>query len=236
MIVTNDMLYATRGGDESVPRLFIPLIAFGIAFGYLEATVVVYLREIYYPAGFAFPILIVPIRLAWIELAREAATLVMLWAVACLAGRTRWERFGHFAFLFGVWDIAFYGGLYVTLGWPPSLLTWDLLFLIPLIWTGPVIAPVLISLFLIAAGARIANRERYGAGIHVTRTHWVLGAISLTLLLGSFLANHSVTYRGGIPGPFPWIPFTIGLMIGGYLGWKITVPKRTADPDYPLTK
>ena len=226
----------TRGGELSVPRLFLPLIAFGIAFGYLEATVVVYLREIYYPSGFVFPILMVPIRHAWIELAREAATLVMLWAAASLAGRTSWERFGHFAFLFGVWDIAFYGGLYVTLGWPSSLLTWDLLFLIPLIWTGPVLAPILVSICLITAGVKIALRERYGNGIHITRTDWILGAISLALLLGSFMANHSVTYRGGIPGSFPWIPFAIGLMIGCYITWRIAGPERGNSSDQPLTK
>ena len=32
----------------------LPLTLFAVAFGYLEATVVVYLRQIYYPDGFQF--------------------------------------------------------------------------------------------------------------------------------------------------------------------------------------
>ncbi len=194
-------------------RLTIGLIAFAVAFGYLEAAVVVYLREIYYPGGFQFPIVRIPLGQAKVELAREAATLVMLWGVAVAAGRTAWERFGHFAFLFGVWDIAFYAGLVIAIGWPPSLLTWDILFLIPLIWTGPVLAPLLVSLLLIGAGGAIALRERRGRPIRVGRAHWIGGALSLALLLYSFMANHSVAYAGGVPASFPWIPHIAGLLI-----------------------
>lgn len=201
---------------ESLPP-YHALTLFGIAFGYLEASVVVYLRRIFYPGGFEFPIAPIPMDVLPVEIVREAATIVMLWTAAHLAGRTRWERFGHFAFLFGIWDIAFYLGLVVTLGWPDSIMTWDLLFLIPLIWSGPVLAPVLVSLLLIGAGIGIALRERRNRPIRVGRTHWVLSLLSLALLLYAFMANHGVCFAGGVPESFPWAVFGIGWLIGAGL-------------------
>ncbi len=207
--------------DRSTRSPLLPLILFAVAFGYLEATVVVYLRQIYYPDGFQFPLFMIPGRYAVIELGREAATIIMLWMAARLAGRSGWERFGWFAFLFGVWDIIFYAGLFVTLGWPESLMTWDILFLIPLVWTGPVLTPVLVSVLLIAAGGAIGARERGGQPITVRRTDWLAGALSLALLLYSFMANHSVAFAGGVPERFPWIPFLIGLGMGAGIAIRV---------------
>jgi len=216
------------GGDDqrtreiSGPRLFLLLIVFGAAFGYLEASVVVYLRRIYYPGGFAFPLAPLSGGHGIIESVREASTLVMLWAVATLAGRNGWERFGHFAFLFGVWDIAFYAGLRATIHWPDSLLTWDVLFLLPLVWTGPVLAPLLVSILLVAAGAAIAVRERGGRPIRVSRGAWLAGALSLALLLGAFLANHAAVHGGEVPRSFPWALFTAGLLVGAASAFVVT--------------
>ncbi|MFH1279849.1 MAG: hypothetical protein ABIK65_15890 [Candidatus Eisenbacteria bacterium] len=202
--------------SESRPP-YLPLALFGIAFGYLEAAVVVYLRRIYYPDGFGFPLTPFMPDLWAVELGREAATIVMLGTAAWLAGRTRWERFGHFAFLFGLWDIAFYLGLVLTLGWPESIMTWDILFLLPLPWTGPVLSPVLVSALIIAAGVGIAFRERRGRPITVGRVHWILGLLSLALLLYSFMANHAVATAGGVPESFPWFLFGAGWLIGAGL-------------------
>lgn len=218
-------VFGGGGESASLAGSFLPLAVFGAAFGYLEAAVVVYLREIYYPDGFRFPLLLTSLDHATVEIARETATLAMLAAVAHLAGRTRWERFGHFAFLFGVWDIVFYLSLFVTLGWPASLLTWDVLFLIPLIWTGPVLAPVLVSVLLIAAGAAIAVRERRAAPIRVRKVHWLLGALSLALLLYAFMANHPLVYAGGVPVSFPWVPFAAGLLLGAGLALHLIAAK-----------
>ena len=210
-------LKQTTASSRSPRSPLVPLILFAAAFGYLEATVVVYLRQVYYPDGFQFPLFMIPGRYALIELGREAATIVMLWMAARLAGRSGWERFGWFAFLFGVWDIVFYAGLYLTLGWPGSLMTWDILFLIPLVWTGPVLAPLLVSALLIAAGRAIASRERGGRPITVRKTDWFAGALSLAILLYSFMANHTVAVTGGVPERFPWIPLGIGLAIGAWI-------------------
>ena len=101
------------------------LSIFGIAMGLLESAVVVYLRELYYPEGFAFPLKPMGPTLILTEILREAATLVMLMAIGVLAGRTRTERFGYFIFTFAVWDIFYYLFLKLLLNWPESLLTWD---------------------------------------------------------------------------------------------------------------
>lgn len=157
------------------------LAVFGIAMGLLEAIVVVYLRELYHPGGFQFPLTPVPERTVLIETVREFCTIVMLAAAAAAAMRTAVLRFSAFLFLFGVWDLFYYAGLKAFLGWPPSLLTWDVLFLIPVTWLGPVLAPVLVSLTMIGLGLLIvALHIRYGR----VRT----GAVVWSLLgTGAFL-------------------------------------------------
>jgi hypothetical protein len=116
---------------------------FGIAFGFLEATVVVYLRQLYYPEGFDFPMIWASLELFRIELIRELSTLTMLLSIGILTGRNAIQRFAWFLYAFAIWDIFYYIALKILIGWPPSLLTWDLLFLIPVAWNGPVLAPVL---------------------------------------------------------------------------------------------
>lgn len=128
---------------------YVPLKIFAVSMGLLEAIVVVYIREIYYPDGFSFPLKELPYWLIAVEWAREVSTLLMLGSVAWLSGKTFLKRLSVFLFIFGVWDIVYYIGLYVILGWPQSLLTWDILFLIPITWVGPVLAPVLCSLLMI---------------------------------------------------------------------------------------
>jgi hypothetical protein len=117
--------------------------------GFLEAIVVVYIREIYYPDGFQFPLKELPPRLIIIEWIREISTLLMLGSVAWISGKILLKRLSVFLFIFGVWDIIYYVGLKIFLDWPESLLTWDILFLIPITWVGPVLAPVLCSLLMI---------------------------------------------------------------------------------------
>jgi hypothetical protein len=116
-------------------RLLITGI-FALFMGFLEATVVVYLRELYYPGGFEFPLQTFDVKLFAIELVREFSTLVMLVTVGMLAGKTPLQKFGFFLYLFGVWDIFYYVALKLFLNWPASFLTWDLLFLIPVTWVG----------------------------------------------------------------------------------------------------
>ncbi|HEX7880229.1 MAG TPA: hypothetical protein VF720_12515, partial [Candidatus Eisenbacteria bacterium] len=159
------------------------IVIFGTAMGFLEAAVVVYLRLLYYPSGFDFPLVLLPSITVGVELGREAATIVMLWGVAELTGRNGVERFGWFSILFGVWDIIYYVALKAVLDWPASLLTWDVLFLIPLVWTGPVLAPVIVSIGLIAGGARLVAFGERGIPIRLTLLDRATLGLSLLLLL-----------------------------------------------------
>ena len=137
------------------------VVIYAAAMAWVESAVVFYLRsmmdriEPYQPnplpviGGFAS-----------VELPREFATLVMLFAVGLLAGRTWRARLGYSVIAFGVWDIFYYVFLKIICGWPHSLLDWDILFLLPLPWWGPVLAPVLISLLLILWGTLASQFER----------------------------------------------------------------------------
>ena len=125
------------------------VLCFTIAMGYLEAAVVVYLRALYYPEGFLFPLKEMSQTLAVTELYRELATLVMIFTVGVLAAEHWLHRFAWFLVVFSTWDIAYYVFLKLLLNWPASWFTTDILFLLPSIWTGPVIAPVINSLTML---------------------------------------------------------------------------------------
>jgi hypothetical protein len=172
--------------------VFAWLAIFAIAMGCLEGIVVVYLREIYYPQGFDFPLTLLSPALMKAELVREAATLVMLISVAGLAGRNFLQRLAFFLFLFGVWDISYYAALWLFLGWPPSLLTWDILFLIPVTWIGPVLAPVINSLTMIAMAVVWMNREKRGYTVHIKPVEWAMILSGAFLILITYLWDYSV--------------------------------------------
>lgn len=129
---------------------YLPLLVFAASMGMLEAIVVVYVRDLFYPSGFQFPLKAMPSRYLLIEWVRELSTLLMLGSVAWAAGKLMLKRLSVFLYLFGIWDIVYYVGLKIFLDWPESLLTWDILFLIPVTWVGPVLAPVICSLVMIA--------------------------------------------------------------------------------------
>lgn len=187
---------------------------FAVAMAYLEAAVVAYLRALYYPDGFEFPLVIIADRMAAIEVGREAATILMLFAVAAIAGTTRWERFALFSFIFGVWDIFYYLWLYLLLGWPPSLLTIDVLFLIPAPWIGPVLAPLLVSLSLIVGALLILSLDRRGAPFAMAGPVRIPAIAGGALVLLAFLIDCRAVLRGGMPPPFRWWLFVAGLGLG----------------------
>lgn len=184
------------------------------AFGYLEAAVVVYLRRIAYPQGFGFPLVPLDASLAATEVAREAATLVMLWAAACLAARTPWGRFGAFAVGFGVWDLAYYAGLKVLLDWPEAWGTWDVLFLIPGIWTGPVWSAAIVAGCFVICGSLMMARAERGFRPRTRWFHWLAASASFLLLVGAFLANHRLALAGEVPTAFPWGWWSLGVLTG----------------------
>ena len=199
-------------------RLFGALAVFAVSMAYVESAVVVHLRTIFYPDGFAFPLKQADVSTYIIELGREAATLVMLGAVARLTGPPGWGRFSCFAFLFGVWDIWYYVWLKVFLNWPESLLTWDVLFLIPVVWIGPVLAPILVSLLLVAGSVRAMQLLHRGRRLRVDRWDWIGASAGALLVLYAFMEDMAAALmRGGaeavsafVPTAFDWPVFLIG--------------------------
>ncbi len=210
-------------------RAVAALFLFGISFGYVEAAVVVYLRAIYNPVrqrlhperdpNDLFPLITSqqlaqagpenPRRLL-IEVGREAATMIMLGAVALAVARNIHEWIAAFAIAFGVWDIAFYAFLKLMIHWPNSLSTWDILFLIPLPWVGPVWAPVLVALTMILCGL-ISLRA---GGIRGRAPHWTGVLAGAVVIIVAFVWDFRNTSAGGIPNPFNWPLFLAGEALG----------------------
>ncbi len=199
---------------EPLTRKALWLSLFAVTMAYLESAVVVYLRALYYPDGFEFPLVVIVDRMAAIEIGREAATILMLLTVAALSGATAWERFALFCFTFGVWDICYYVWLSVFLGWPPSLLTTDVLFLIPAPWIGPVLAPLLVSCCLIAAAGVILRLARRGARFGLAAPAWIPAIAGGVLVLLAFMLDFRVVLRGDMPPPFRWWLFGAGIGLG----------------------
>lgn len=181
-----------KSGNSNLTRI-ITVTLFAIAMGYLESAVVVYLRELYYPEGFAFPLKILSMRIAVTELFREFATLIMLVTIGMIAGRSRLERFGFFIFSFGIWDIFYYVFLKLLLGWPESLFTWDILFMLPTTWVGPVLAPVINATSMMIFGGLIWYFQSKGMLLPVKMREWVMLVSGSLIVIISYVEDY-VTY------------------------------------------
>ena len=203
---------------------------FALAFAFVEASVVIYLRALYYPDGFAFPLKLMPAGYLRVEIAREAATMIMLATLALIAGWKPWERFGFFLFGFGIWDIAFYLWLLVAVGWPASLLDWDVLFLIPLPWVGPVIAPLAISALMVICGGMLVLRAAAGGYFRPGALSWVLGSAGTAMILFSFMSDTDAGIRGAAPAPYHYSLLMLGL-IAYIAGFVFASRSPRAGPD-----
>ena len=155
-------------------RLFLWITIFSIAMGFMESAVVIYLREIYYPHGFNFPLVPIEADIGLVEFYREAATIIMLLGIGLIAGKTTSMKFALFIYSFAVWDIVYYIFLKLFLNWPESLLTWDILFLIPLPWVGPVITPIIVSLSMIILSCVVMHYHNKGINTRIKRKEWML--------------------------------------------------------------
>jgi hypothetical protein len=205
---------------------------FAVAFGYVEAAVVVYLRVVYdplraslhpdQPEGSLLPLITLDelraadpghVRRLGIELGRELATLVMLATAAALASRRRGEWIAMFLIAFGVWDLAYYVGLKAMIGFPASLLTWDILFLIPVPWLGPVLAPALVALTMIVAGVLVLAAIARGRPLRATVWHWCAVLTGAVIIVVSFTRDYGQTMAGEMPERFSWLLFGAGLLL-----------------------
>jgi hypothetical protein len=228
------------------------IVLFAIAMGYLESSVVVYLRALYYPEGFIFPLKAMAQDVAVTELYREAATLIMILAVGVLAAEYRLHRFAWFLLVFSVWDIFYYIFLKVLIGWPESLLTTDILFLLPSIWTGPVVAPLINSLTMILLALVILNsRKGSGPVVSLSKLVWTLLIIGSVIILFAYMkdfATYVIDYRRSfpsddmssdqlmvtlstqfIPRSFDWWLFSAGVCMH-FLAVFLIIIKKKKDP------
>jgi hypothetical protein len=213
-------------------RIWFVVVFFAVGMAWVEAASVYYLRVM---VDRVVPYQANPLPVAGalglVEMVREAATLVMLLTLGMLAGRTWPTRLGYTAIAFGVWDILYYVFLVVMTGWPTSLFDWDILFLLPLPWWGPVLAPVSIAVLMVVLGTFVTQSADRSPATSFTSISWNLTALGIMLALYVFMADaiHSLPLgldatRQLLPAEFNWSLFclALGLMAAPALeiGWK----------------
>jgi hypothetical protein len=220
---------------SSIQKKIFWTAVFGIAMGLLECTVVIYLRAIYYPAGFNFPLQPIDQQTLLVEMSREVATIIMLLCIGIITGRSFLQRFGFFIFAFAVWDIFYYVFLKTFLNWPASIFTWDILFLIPLVWTSPVLCPVIVSFTMVILGLLLILGWEKNEKLALNTKIWAFFISGALILVFSFMLDfikflqefltykelvsvlkHNQVMRVSsvyIPGDFNWWLFVLGELI-----------------------
>jgi hypothetical protein len=197
------------------------VVLYATAMAWVEAAVVFYLRTM---IDRIEPYQATPLPVAGgfgiAEMMREVSTMVMLLTVGFLAGRTWRSRIGYSVIAFGVWDIFYYVFLKVMTGWPHSLLDWDILFLIPLPWWGPVLAPVMIAALMIVWGTFASQLEDVSLSAAPGWKAWLLNGIGIMLALYVFMTDALRVSGGGVnalrellPVAFNWRLFLVAWLL-----------------------
>jgi hypothetical protein len=200
-------------------KRWLVVVVFAVAMAWVESAVVYYQRTL---IGRIDPYQAEPLPqiggLSWVELVREAATLVMLLTVGLVAGKNWRSRWGYAAIAFGVWDIFYYVFLKVICHWPNSLMDWDILFLLPLPWWGPVLAPVLIAGMMIVWGTLASQAEHFDRPFRSEWKAWLLNFLGMGIALYVFMADALHVAPQGkdavrqlLPTSFNWPLFIIAL-------------------------
>lgn len=216
-------------------RVWLVVVVFAAGMAWVEAAAVYYLRVLVdrvepYQAN---PLPIHGV-LGPVELVREAATLLMLAAVGMLAARTWCTRLGYTAIAFGVWDILYYVFLHLISGWPRSVFDWDVLFLLPLPWWGPVLAPVSIALLMVVWGTLATQFSDRSAAASVTWAAWASSCLGIVIALYVFMSDSLRAVTQGmdvtsatLPTSFNWPVFCVALVLlatpVASTGWRIRV-------------
>ena len=197
------------------------VVLFAVAMAWMEAASVLYIRALVDRIQpYQHNPLPIDGALGNVELWRELATLVMLAAVGLLAGRNWRTRAGYAALAFGVWDILYYVFLQLISGWPTSLLDWDILFLLPLPWWGPVLAPMSIALLMIVWGTLATQPGDSRAGEREARWPWALASFGTVVALAVFMMDALRALPDGrdamlrvLPTSFNWPVFSIAVAL-----------------------
>src|SRR5215831_5995424 len=172
---------------NAITKTILVVSGFSIAMAALESAVVVYLRALYYPDGFTVAMKMIDQQILLIEIVREAATVAMLLGVGWLAGVNFKDRFAYFLLSFALWDIFYYLWLKVFINWPSSIFEWDILFLIPFTWLGPVLAPVICSLTMILLALVILRSKK-----QLTIGLWSLLIVGSIVILYTFMKDYGI--------------------------------------------
>jgi hypothetical protein len=225
------MALRTQGG---LFRRLLAMLIVAAALGYIEAALVVYLRQVsapvrqrYHPdsVGELVPLLTLEqlesagegvLALLTVELCREPAPLILLLAAAWGLRRRRRDTLGFFLVGFGVWDIFYYAFLKVLLDWPASLGTWDILYLIPTAWVAPVWAPLAVAATMAAIGMVILLRRGVATAPaarprRARRSYggWLALIAGVGLVLGSFFLHTREAFTA-VPARYDWWWFALG--------------------------
>lgn len=199
--------------SHSVKTRLISVSLFAIAMGLLEAICVVYLRQILLPPDGSLNNIAFSNFDFTIEVIREITTLVMLLTIAILAAYNWRTRLAMFFLAFGIWDIFYYIGLKIFLNWPATILEWDALFLVPVNWYGPVLAPVLISVYFITVSVIIVLREATGKKLHITKSAILLQLLTFVTWYYSFTKDSSLISEFGYESAtYSWLLFVLGII------------------------
>ena len=202
-------------------RRWLVVVVFATAMAWVESAVVFYLRTmIDRIVPYQRDPLPISLGFGQAELVREVATLVMLLTVGWLAGRNPRMRWAYAALAFGVWDIGYYVFLKAMDGWPHSLLDWDVLFLLPLPWWGPVLAPTVIALLLCGGAMLVIAFDKPDRPLWPGTIAWRLGTLGCGLALYTFMADTLRAAIGGVevvrtvlPTEFNWPLFILAFAL-----------------------
>lgn len=221
---TGKNLFAYDAGSRSVmseKRGWMIVAVYATAMAWVEAAVVFYLR-IMIDRVIPYQANPLPntVGLGQIELVRELSTLIMLFTVGMLAGKTWRSRLAYSITSFGIWDLLYYVFLSLMSGWPHSIFDWDILFLIPLPWWGPVLAPVSIAVLMIAGGSLVIYSEGSQKVVGPGRLAWGFSFLGILLALYVFMADAIGAVIGGVgavrsvlPAWFNWPLFVLALTL-----------------------
>jgi hypothetical protein len=209
------------------------VVLFALAMAWMESATVLYLRTL---VGRVDPYQIAPlpphVLLGNVELIREIATLVMLFTMGWLAGREFRTRFSYTLVAFGVWDIFYYVFLAVMSPWPRSVMDWDVLFLIPLPWWGPVLAPCIVAGLMVVGGTLVTQFEGNDGPQWPSHKTVLLNWVGILLALYVFM-EHAIhvlpqgeaALRAALPTRFNWPLFVLALALMSVslveLSWRL---------------
>ena len=205
-----------------------------IAFGYIEAAVVVYLRQIFYPRVLCSPSSCSRFRpnraiWCWLRSAGRPPRSSLCSPPACCLVKVAHSAVAHFMTIFAVWDIFYYVWLKVILDWPASILDWDVLFLIPVPWAGPVLTPILVSIAMLVFAALILYRDSLGRPIKISFWDRFGFFAAGLIIVVSFCVAGKYMMQPDYAEHFSWAVFGASLVAGIVLFAKCVCKKEPPD-------